>query len=35
MSVIQLSPLVSTTTGFLVLFVVKRLNRELDVLRNY
>ena len=35
MSVIQLSPLVSTTTGFLVLFVGKRLNRELDVLRNY
>ena len=35
MSVIQLSPLVSTTTGFLVLFVGKRLNQELDVLRNY
>ena len=31
----ELSPLVSTTTGFLVLFVGKRLNRELKVLRDY
>jgi ESS family glutamate:Na+ symporter len=33
--VIELSPLVSTTTGFLVLFVGKRLNREFKALRNY
>ena len=32
---IELSPLVSTTTGFLVLFVGKRLNRELKALRTY
>ena len=32
---IELSPLVSTTTGVLVLFVGKRLNRELKPLRNY
>ena len=32
---LELSPLVSTTTGFLVLFVGKRLNRELKVLQNY
>ncbi len=32
---IELSPLVSTTTGFLVLFVGKRLNREFKALRNY
>ena len=31
----ELSPLVSTTTGFLVLFVGKRLNRELKALRDY
>ena len=31
----ELSPLVSTTTGFLVLFVGKRLNRELKALRNF
>ena len=31
----ELSPLVSTTTGFLVLFLGKRLNRELAFLRNY
>ena len=31
---IELSPLVSTTTGVLVLFVGKRLNRELSLLRN-
>ena len=31
----ELSPLVSTTTGFLVLFLGKRLNRELGFLRNY
>ena len=35
MAVTELSPLVSTTTGFLVLFVGKRLNRELKVLRDY
>ena len=34
-AVIELSPLVSTTTGFLVLFVGKRLNRELKALRTY
>ena len=34
-ALIELSPLVSTTTGVLVLFVGKRLNRELKVLRNY
>ena len=32
---IELSPLVSTTTGVLVLFVGKRLNRELKPLRSY
>ena len=31
----ELSPLVSTTTGFLVFFVGKRLNRELKPLRDY
>lgn len=35
LAVIELSPLVSTTTGFLVLFVGKRLNRELKALRDY
>ena len=35
MAVTELSPLVSTTTGFLVLFVGKRLNRELKALRDY
>jgi len=34
-ALIELSPLVSTTTGVLVLFVGKRLNRELKPLRNY
>ena len=34
-ALIELSPLVSTTTGVLVLFVGKRLNRELKALRNY
>ena len=34
-ALIELSPLVSRTTGVLVLFVGKRLNRELKVLRNY
>ena len=34
-ALIELSPLVSTTTGVLVLFVGKRLNRELKPLRSY
>ena len=35
MSAIQLSPLASITTGFLVLFVGKRLNREWNFLQRY
>ena len=35
MSAIQLSPLASITTGFLVLFVGKRLNREWTFLQHY
>ena len=35
MSVIQLSPLASITTGFLVLFIGKRLNREWGALQKY
>ena len=35
MSAIQLSPLASITTGFLVLFVGKRLNREWTFLQRY
>ena len=35
MSAIQLSPLASITTGFLVLFVGKRLNREWNFLQHY
>ena len=35
MSAIQLSPLASITTGFLVLFVGKRLNREWGALQRY
>ena len=35
MSAIQLSPLASITTGFLVLFVGKRLNREWNFLERY
>ena len=35
LAVTEHSPLVSTTTGFLVLFIGKRLNRELKALRDY
>ena len=35
MSAFQLSPLASITTGFLVLFVGKRLNREWNFLQRY
>ena len=35
MSAIQLSPLASITTGFLMLFVGKRLNREWNFLQRY
>ncbi len=35
MSAIQLSPLASITTGFLVLFIGKRLNREWTFLQSY
>ena len=35
MSAIQLSPLASITTGFLVLFIGKRLNREWTFLQRY
>ena len=35
MSAMQLSPLASITTGFLVLFVGKRLNREWTFLQRY
>ena len=35
MSAFQLSPLASITTGFLVLFVGKRLNREWTFLQRY
>ena len=35
MSAVQLSPLASITTGFLVLFVGKRMNREWNFLQHY
>ena len=35
MSAVQLSPLASITTGFLVLFIGKRMNREWNFLQHY
>jgi ESS family glutamate:Na+ symporter len=35
MQPLQLTPLLSTTTGFLVLFIGKRLNLEIPFLRRF